>query len=111
MVLLQRKELIANYFYNFLNGFLMFRMIPQMWYVLKMCLIGFIVIATTFTISYMISGEMHQIWFPIGDQTITINVTSWGIINLGAIGVAVVIVYYFVRIAMYYNQRRKLKKL
>jgi len=86
------------------------RTIPQMWYVLKMCLIGFVVIAISFMISYLINNQVHQFWFTILDQKIIVSITSWTVINIGAIGLFIVITFYAFRIGMYYYRKYKTKK-
>ncbi len=106
---LQTRQLISQYFYNFINGFFMMRQIPQIWYVIKMSLGVFITVAITFAWSYLIRGEKHTFWFPYFDQTVYLSFTSWTIITLGSYVMVFFLAYYGFSIITYFYQRRKNK--
>ena len=91
---LERREIILNYFYNFINGFFLMRQIPQIWYVLKMAVGVFVTVAITFAIAVMVDD-------------------SWVVISIGSYVMVGIIVFYGFRIGMYWLQKRKnkIKKL
>ena len=100
---------VQDYFYNFVNGFYMMKQIPIMWNVIKMCIIVFATVATTFIIAFQIRGFGHQFWIVLFDNTITITFTSFTVIYIGSIISAILLVYYSVRIGLIFKRNRQLK--
>ena len=101
---------IQDYFYNFINGFYMMKQIPIMWNVIKMCIIVFVTVATTFIIAVAIQGEAHQFWYDFGDRTLYLTFTSWNILYSGSLTAVMFLLYYVVRIAIIFKRNRQLKQ-
>lgn len=88
----------------------MMRMIPQMWYVIKMAVFVFITVGLTFAIAILIEGKAHQFYFPFFDQgTMYVNFTSWTVISLGSYIMVGIMAFYGFRLLTYYVQKRKNK--
>lgn len=81
---------IQDYFYNFINGFYMMKQIPIMWNVIKMCVIVFSTVATTFIIAYITN--------------------SYTVIYYGSVIAVVLLIYYSVRIGIIFKRNRQLKR-
>jgi len=81
---------IQDYFYGFINGFYMMKQIPIMWNVIKMCIIVFSTVATTFIIAYIAN--------------------SYTIIYYGSTIAVILLGYFTVRIGLIYKRNRQLKQ-
>ena len=104
---------IQDYFYNFINGFYMMKQIPIMWNVIKMCIIVFSSVATTFIIAYALRGVNHQFWYVVKESTnqiLYININSFTVIYIGSLISAILLGYFIVRIALIIKRNRQLKQ-
>jgi len=70
-----------------------------MWNVIKMCIIVFATVATTFIIAYIIHGTIN----------IHIEFDSFDVIYVGSIVSAVLLGYYSIRIGIIFKRNRQLK--
>lgn len=87
-----------QYFYDFVNGFIVMKKIPIMWNVVKMCVIVFATVATTFIIAVAIQDQANQIW------------SSYSVLNIGSVIALGILIYYVVRIALIFKRNRQLKR-
>jgi len=88
----------------------MMRMIPQMWYVIKMAVFVFVTVAITFTIAILMENQAHQFWFPFFDQgTLFITFTSWTVISTGSYVMIGIMAFYGFRLSTYFVRKRKNK--
>ncbi len=102
-------EQVKQVFYNFVNGFAMMKRIPIMWHVMKMCIIVFVTVATTFIIALAIQGYAHTFWLDIGEKVLVMKFTSWYVSYIGSVIAFIILIYYAVRIAIIFKRNRQLK--
>ena len=82
-----------------------------MWTVIKMCIIVFSTVATTFIIAYFIRGGSHQLTIGFNGGThLTIVFNSISVIYVGAIISVILLGYYSVRIGLIFKRNRQLKQ-
>ncbi len=81
---------ILDYFYNFINGFYMMKQIPIMWTVIKMCIIVFSTVATTF----IMANAMQD----------------WSVLYIGTAIAVGLLIYYSIRIGLIFKHNRQLKQ-
>ncbi len=89
-----------QYFYDFVNGFIVMTKIPIMWTVVKMCVIVFATVATTF----IIATQFEQ------PTAIVIAINSWTVLYVGSLISAVILTIYLVKIGLIYYRTRQLKQ-
>ncbi len=81
---------IQDYFYGFINGFYMMKQIPIMWTVIKMCIIVFATVATTF----IMANAMQD----------------WSVLYIGTAIAVGLLIYYCIRIGLIFKHNRQLKQ-
>lgn len=81
---------ILDYFCNFINGFYMMKQIPIMWTVIKMCIIVFSTVATTF----IMANAMQD----------------WSVLYIGTAIAVGLLIYYCIRIGLIIKRNRQLKQ-